>query len=115
MSSYRLRFSFFRNAFVPLTNNTIYTMRHRVVQILEDAGFGEIIEFPGDMFSNVHIAPTRNEYQEEPSVLTIEYQINLPLQHGDLGALIFDLIPEFQREIRLRNDHLVLSSCVQIL
>ena len=71
-----------------IDNGLSFRIRHDIAMMMEDAGFGEIIELPLGRFANVFAEPVRDTLDERNQFLHVSYRWHFPLRHGDLGHLV---------------------------
>ena len=92
-----------------LDNNQRYVMRREVARVFENCEFGRTEETDNDTFMNVFAIPIVDDFIEEDNELYISYVFQLPLTHGNLGALIMQEIPHFHEWI---GEHYPDINCV---
>ena len=95
-----------------ISNDMFYAIRRVVALTFENSEFGRVVEADNDRFSNMFIIPFRDEYYIPENDIVISYSLTTPLEHGNLGVLLLQSIPQL---IQRLNTQYNLETRIRIL
>lgn len=102
MSRVELSYTFVKNENLDFENELLFNLRREIAQLMNNNGFGEIIENGTDKFANVYAEPFMDEYFRQNNELVVVYVFHTPLNNGDLAQLLGNIV-DFQNHIH--NDY----------
>lgn len=83
------------------SNHQLYEIRHEVSRVMEEAGFGAVMENGPEHFANTWAVPIDDVYLQPENHLFIAFSWRAPLIHGNLTSLVthgIARLTEFVRE-----------------
>lgn len=88
----------------PLSEEIMFSIRRKLAHILEDNGFGEIIHYDDGHFANEHLRPASDDYIVDDQALFISFNLNLPVEYGNLGGFLSEGVQELYNFISSFNN-----------